>query len=93
MIFKCSGEVGRDEPLCAALRGVLRAVVESPRGTGGIGSVECRAVVTLYSLLRDHPVDQWGRCQSCRRPGSVLGLRWSSVPGAQQGDVVLASAR
>ncbi|MGH3772116.1 MAG: hypothetical protein ACRDRW_12095 [Pseudonocardiaceae bacterium] len=65
-----------DDPLQAALCGVLRAAVESPRGTGGIGSVECRAVVALYSLLLDHPVDQWGRCRSCRRPGSVFGAQW-----------------
>ncbi|MGH3769878.1 MAG: hypothetical protein ACRDRW_00515 [Pseudonocardiaceae bacterium] len=68
--------VGRDDPLRAALRGVLNAAMKSPRGTSGIGSVECRAVITLYALLKDHPVDQWGRCRSCRRPGSVLGSRW-----------------
>ncbi|MGH3770029.1 MAG: hypothetical protein ACRDRW_01280 [Pseudonocardiaceae bacterium] len=70
------GRLDRGDPLRAALRGVLCAVLESPSGMGGIGSVECRAVVTLYSLLVDHPVDQWGRCQSCRRPGSVFGARW-----------------
>jgi hypothetical protein len=69
-------QAGNDDPLRAVLRDVLRAAVESPRATGGIGSVECRAVVTLYSLLMDHPVDQWGRCRSCRRPGSVVGSRW-----------------
>jgi hypothetical protein len=69
-------QAGNDDPLRAALRGVVRAAVESPRGTGGIGSIECRAVITLYSLLMDHPVDQWGRCRSCRRPGSVVGSRW-----------------
>ncbi|MEO7195419.1 MAG: hypothetical protein ABIZ05_11445 [Pseudonocardiaceae bacterium] len=58
------------------MRAVLRAAVQSPSGVGGIGSVESRAVVTLCSLLRDHPVDQWGRCRSCRRPGSVFGSRW-----------------
>jgi hypothetical protein len=42
----------------------------------GVGSVECRAMVALYSLLMDHRIDQWGRCQSCRRPGSVFGARW-----------------
>ncbi|MGH3831770.1 MAG: hypothetical protein ACRDRS_15205 [Pseudonocardiaceae bacterium] len=69
-------QVGQEDPLRAALRGVLRAATESPGGTGGIGSVECRAVLTLYSLLLEHPVDQWGRCRSCRRPGSVFGARW-----------------
>ncbi|MGH3855897.1 MAG: hypothetical protein ACRDR6_20895 [Pseudonocardiaceae bacterium] len=68
--------MGDDDPLRAALRGVLCAAVESPGCTGGIGSVECRAVLTLYSLLVEHSVDQWGRCRSCRRPGSVVGARW-----------------
>jgi hypothetical protein len=44
--------------------------------TGRIGTIECRAVLTLYSLLTEHPVDQWGRCQSCRQPGWMLVPRW-----------------
>jgi hypothetical protein len=64
------------DALCQMLRQVLDGAQVGRGAAGGIGSVECRAVVTLYSLLRDHPVDQWGRCRSCRRPGSVLGSRW-----------------
>ena len=62
--------------LCEVLKRFVVGEVESPRGVRRIGSVECRAVVALYSLLLDHAVDQWGRCLSCRRPGSVFGLRW-----------------
>jgi hypothetical protein len=61
------------DPLCQMLRKVL---VDGAQAGRGIGSVECRAVLTLYSLLPDHPVDRWGRCRSCRRPGSVFGARW-----------------
>jgi hypothetical protein len=65
------------DPLCQMLRTVLVDGVRAGRGAaGGIGSLECRAVLTLYSLLSDHPVDRWSRCRSCRRPGSVLGARW-----------------
>ncbi len=66
------------DPLCQMLRKVVADGERAGRGGGGVGSVECRAVVTLYSLLLDHAVDQWGRCLSCRRPGSVFGLRWRS---------------
>lgn len=56
------------------LRGVLGAVVESGAGTEvGRGSVRWRACAALYSLVAGHPVDRWGRCRSCRRPGAVLG--------------------
>lgn len=79
----------RDDPLRAALRGVLDAAVESPRGAGGIGSLECRAVLTLYSLLRDHPVDQWGRCRCCRRSGAVLGARWRPCQVHSKADLCL----
>jgi hypothetical protein len=65
------------DALCQLLRKVLVDGAQAGRGaTGGVGSVEWQAVITLYSLLRDHPVDQWGRCRSCRRPGSVFGSRW-----------------
>ncbi len=60
------------DPLCRTLRTVL---VDGVRA-GGIGSVPLRACVVLYGLLLEHPVDQWGRCRSCRRPGSVFGARW-----------------
>jgi hypothetical protein len=59
------------------LRKVVADSERAGRGAaGGIGSVACRAVVALYSLLMDHAVDQWGRCRSCRRPGSLFGVRW-----------------
>ncbi len=51
--------------------------VQAGRGAaGGIGSVECQAVATLYMLLIDHPIDRRGRYRSCRRPGAVFGPRW-----------------
>jgi hypothetical protein len=72
-----SGYQASHDPLCQMLRTVLVDGTRAGRGAaGGIGSVECRAVLTLYSLLVDHPVDRWGRCRSCRAPGSVLGARW-----------------
>lgn len=63
--------------ICEWLRGVLcDAVQAGPGAAGGIGTVECRAVATLYLLLMDHPIDPRGRCRSCRRPGAVFGSRW-----------------
>ncbi len=62
--------------LCEQLRGSLVDVVQAKRGSaGGIGSVPCRASAALYALLMTHPVDRWGRCRSCRRPGAVFGFR------------------
>lgn len=59
-----------------ALCGVLRAAIEeSPDAAQGIGSVQDRAVAALYFVLLDHPVDQHGRCRSCRRPGATFGSR------------------
>jgi hypothetical protein len=67
---------GRADPLLEALRRVLAAGAQSGSGAGeGIDSVQYRAGAALYSLLVDHPVDRRGRCRSCRRPGTVLGLR------------------
>lgn len=43
-----------------------------------MGSDLFRACAALYGLLLDHPIDEWGRCRSCRRPGLVLGARWQS---------------
>lgn len=68
-----------DDPLRALLREALRESAQGkPGALGGISSVQFRAGVTLYTLLRDHPIDPWGRCRSCRRPGTVFGWRWRS---------------
>ncbi len=67
-----SRQVNHDA-LCEALRGVLLVAVESgPSAADGINSIQCRACAALYALLTDHPVDQRGRCRSCRPPGAVL---------------------
>jgi hypothetical protein len=59
--------------------GLREALVEGRRaGLGtpeGIGSLRCRASGALYALLLLHPVDQHGRCQSCRRPGALFSWR------------------
>lgn len=76
------------DPLCHALGKVLADGGRSGRGVaGGVGSVPFRACVALYLLLLDHPVDQWGRCRSCRRPGSVLGARWRQCQVHNQADL------
>ncbi len=68
---------GRGDSLREVLRGVLLAAVRSgPGAADGIGSIECQAVATLYLLLMDHSIDEWGRCRYCRRPGAVFGRRW-----------------
>lgn len=62
--------------VCDALRGVLRHL--APAGPGAveeIGSIPYRVSAVLYTLLLDHPIDRWGRCRSCRRPGAIIGLR------------------
>lgn len=56
--------------VCDALRQALQA---GP--AGGPGSIRYRACAVLYSLLLDHPLDQRGRCRSCRRSGAMIGLR------------------
>ncbi|HSL08652.1 MAG TPA: hypothetical protein VK887_11875 [Pseudonocardiaceae bacterium] len=48
------------------LRRFLVAEVQSPRGCGQVG---CGAGAALDSLLAAHPVDQRGRCRSCRHSG------------------------
>jgi hypothetical protein len=63
--------------MCRVLRQVLHDAVQAgPGAAGGIGIVEWRAVAALCLLLLDHPIDQRGRCRSCRRLGAVFGLRW-----------------
>jgi hypothetical protein len=69
--------VSRD-PLLQMLHDVLVEVERARRGAvRGIESVPLRACAALYQVLREHQVDQRGRCRSCRRLGfgSVLGLR------------------
>jgi hypothetical protein len=66
------GPSAHQNPLCQMLRKVLVDGIKA----GGIGSVPLRVCTALHGLLLDHPIDQWGRCRSCRRPGSVFGLRW-----------------
>lgn len=45
--------------MCQVLRKVLLNGVQAGRSAaGGIGSVECQAVATLYMLLMDHPIDR-----------------------------------
>ncbi len=62
--------------LCRLLRKVLADGVQAGHGAaGGIGSVQFRASATLYALLTAHPLDQEGRCRSCRGPGAVFGRR------------------
>jgi hypothetical protein len=52
------------------LRGAERAEVTSGPGIGTMGY---RATAALNALLAAHPVDQRGRCRSCRRPGALWG--------------------
>ncbi|MGH3886402.1 MAG: hypothetical protein ACRDSZ_07500 [Pseudonocardiaceae bacterium] len=62
--------------LCRLLRKVLVDGVRAGRGAvGGIGSVQFRVSAALYALLLAHPLDEQGRCRSCRRPGAVFGRR------------------
>lgn len=58
--------------LCDALRATVQA------GSGAVGhdgSIRHRASAVLYMLLLDHPIDRRGRCRSCRRPSTIIGLR------------------
>jgi hypothetical protein len=58
--------------LSGVLRGAMWVAVESGPG---VGSIEYRASAALNALLAAHPVDQGGRCRSCRRPRALLGRR------------------
>jgi hypothetical protein len=62
----------RHDPLCQMLRKVLMDAAQASE----IGSVPLRACAALYGVLLDHPVDEWGRCRSCHRPGLVFGPQW-----------------
>ena len=62
--------------LCDVLRGVLRESAQAGSSAEeGVGSLRCRASGALYALLLAHPMDERGRCRSCRRPSGVLMLR------------------
>ncbi|MGH3869741.1 MAG: hypothetical protein ACRDQ4_27305 [Pseudonocardiaceae bacterium] len=71
-----AAQISRDpllQMLCEVLVEVERARRGAPRG---VDSVALRACAALYQLLREHQVDQRGRCRSCRRPGWVFRSRW-----------------
>lgn len=61
---------------CQMLRKAVERAQAGQGAAGGVCSIECRAVIALYSLLMDHGVDKWGHCRSCRRPGSLFVPRW-----------------
>lgn len=62
--------------VCDALREVLRQTPQAGPGVAGeIDSIRYRACAVLYTLLLDHPLDQRGRCRSCRRSGTIIGPR------------------
>lgn len=77
--MSCGGlsakQISRD-PLLQMLSEVLveveRARRDAPRG---LDSVPLRACAALYQVLREHQVDQRGRCRSCRRSGWVFRSR------------------
>jgi hypothetical protein len=58
------------------LRGALHTVVDSRSGAvDAVARIGWRAAAVLYLLLRDHPINRWGRCRSCRYPGTIIGFR------------------
>ena len=62
--------------VCDTLRGVLRRLAQTgPGALEEIDSMLYRVSAVVYTLLLDHPIDRRGRCRSCRRPGTILGLR------------------
>ncbi len=66
----------RLDPLLQMLSEVLMEVERAKRGAPrGLDSVPLQACAALYQLLREHQVDQRGRCRSCRRPGLVFPSR------------------
>ncbi|MGH3702008.1 MAG: hypothetical protein ACRDQY_21650, partial [Pseudonocardiaceae bacterium] len=54
------------------LRKTLR---DAMRASGDLSSVEYRASAALDALLSAHLVNPQGRCESCRCPGKLPGLR------------------
>jgi hypothetical protein len=58
--------------LCEALRKTMFAGADAPEKNS---SIRYLASAVLYELLLDHPIDQRGRCRSCRRSGEIIGLR------------------
>lgn len=70
----------RRDPLLQMLSEVLVEVERARRSAPrGIDSVPLRACAALHQLLREHQVDQRGRCRSCRRPGWVFRSRTCQV--------------
>jgi hypothetical protein len=63
----------RQRLVCDLLREVLRQA--GPGAVEKVDSVLYRASAVLYLLLLDHPIDRWGRCRSCPRPGAMIGFR------------------
>ena len=62
--------------VCDALRGVLRRLAQAgPGAVEEIDSMLYRVSAVVYTLLLVHPIDRRGRCRSCRRPGTIIGLR------------------
>lgn len=58
------------------LREALDTVVESQSDAVHTGDrTWWRAGAVLYLLLRDHPINRWGHCRSCRYPGTIIGFR------------------
>lgn len=60
--------------MCQALRGFLVDVVES-RDHDVVDTIAFRASATLYAMLLNHPIDEKGRCRSCRRSAAGFGRR------------------
>lgn len=73
--------------LCEELRKFVMSEVSS-HGAGRLRSLDHRAMVTLYSLLVDHPIDPWVSLPVL--PSARVGVRGpvAPLPGVQQGGPV-----